>query len=237
MPREVARRLLIAMCALAFTVGVIGCGGSAPTSSTHTSSMAPPPAPASATPRLTGAGYAAFRDTVAFAARIAPAVPRAAAAVVISNIRKSCPHLGYDPGNSQVKAVRAECEASARELSTYVALRKCRQAVGPATRRACFVRTVQRLAAILRREINLDDALVAGLGAGPCRDLLLVGYADNVRVMNASDRAAHALQTAKTASDVLGPLRAWQSALTAMFADERREAPSLKRQFPECRPR
>jgi hypothetical protein len=79
--------------------------------------------------------------------------------------------------------------------------------------------------------------LIVGGAAGPCRNLLLVGYADNARLANASDQAAYALQNAKTANDVKSPLQTWQSALTTMFADAKREAPGMKRQFPVCRPR
>lgn len=232
------RTFALSTCLLAFAVAVSGCGGSHRTSSTQTSSTVPPPAGANASPYLTRAGYAALRDTVALEnARNVSSTSPSAVAHATTKLRMSCPHLGYDPANSQVDALRAECEASTEEVSTYLALGKCVQAPQPPARRVCFAGKMQRLVAILRRENNLDDGLAAAVATGPCRKLVLVGYADNARLANASDQAARAIQTAKAANEVTGPLRTWQSAFTTMIANGKREASSLKRQYPLCRPR
>src|SRR5947209_19900404 len=104
--------LVILVWVVAFSVAVVGCGSSDGTSSTRTASTAPAPAPANASPYLTRAGFTALRDTVALgnARDAAPTSPSAVVAA-ISKLRKRCPHLGYNPANPQVHALRAECEA------------------------------------------------------------------------------------------------------------------------------
>ena len=136
---------VIPICVPALAVAVVGCGSGNGTSSTQTASTVPPPAPANASPDLTRAGYAALRDTVAMgtARNVSSASPSAVAAA-ISNVRKTCPHLGNDQANSQVRAMRAECEAGAQEASAYVALGTCPRAAALPQRRACFVETTVR---------------------------------------------------------------------------------------------
>lgn len=226
----------LALLAVFTSVALLGCGGSHATSTQPTTPTTPPPPAAGASPWLTPAGYAALRgDLVAEQSLI-----RSRSLSATSRLAKLgalCDRLGNDPNNRQVRALRAECTAAVEEANTYLALDKCPKAADVPARRACVVHELQLLAAVLHRENSLDNDLTAAISAGPCRNLLLAGYREHAQLADATERAARALQTAKTANDARGPLQAWARAVAAVGTVSRRVASTLKRQLPVCRPR
>ncbi len=226
---------IVSPCLAIFALVVLaGCGGSHATSTQQATPATPPPPAAGVSARLTPAGYAALRDSVAVEHSLERS--RLSPTSRLAKLRASCYRLGNAPNNRQVQAQRAQCSAGVEEASIYLAFDNCRKAADVPARRACVLHELQLLAVVLRRENSLDNDLVAAIGAGPCRNLLLVGYRENAQVADASDRAARAVQTAKAANDARGPLQAWARALAAMFTAARREDATLKSQFPVCRP-
>lgn len=227
------RRASVGVGALLCATGLAGCGDDG--GGQDKVETSPPSARITGSPYLSTPGYLALRDIRRMGKKSVEHSKVSSLSDALSKHRARCLRVGNDASSAQVQALREQCALSIDEVRAIRALGQCGRDLDRATGRKCTGGGLVRLEAILGKKLKLANQLVFAVTAGPCRNLLLVDYVAQARLVNATDKFARAVQSDSGGIHRLS--RGWWKTATATFETFLKNTRWVQHRYPVCRPR